>query len=89
MQIIIMLGIALTAVLVTLLYRNQRDKEQLAARVATLGGQVVRVARTKKGHPFSDTGRGWWAWRVEWRDATTDRLSWALTTREGIKEWRD
>lgn len=89
MQFIIMLAIALTAVMVTLLYRNQRDREQLTARVATLGGEVVKLARASKGHPFKETGRGWWAWRVEWRDGTTSRLSWALTTREGIKEWRD
>lgn len=89
MQFIIMLGIALTAVIVTLLYRNQRDREQLTARVATRGGQVVKLEWARKGHPFTDTGRGWWAWRVEWRDGTASHLSWALTTREGIKEWRD
>lgn len=89
MQFIIMLAIALTAVMVTLLYRNQRDREQLTARVANLGGEVIRLARVQRGHPFKDTGRGWWAWRVEWRQGTASHLSWALTTREGIKEWRD
>lgn len=89
MQFIIMIAIALTAVMVTLLYRNQRDREQLTARVAGRGGQVVNMVRVRKGHPFADTGRGWWAWRIEWRDAADSHLSWALTTREGIKEWRD
>ena len=89
MQIMIMLAIALTAVLVTFLYRRRRDTEDLTARVTGRGGQVVRLARVLKGHPFSDTGRGWWAWRIDWREGAGERRSWALTTREGIKEWRD
>jgi type II secretory pathway pseudopilin PulG len=90
MQILIMLGIVLTAVMVTYSYRRSRDREMLGARVAALGGTAPRVKRAgKREHPFPDTGRGWWAWRIDWRDAAGERRSWALTDREGIKEWRD
>lgn len=89
MQILIMLGIVLIAVTVTLSYRNRRDREDLTARVAARGGQVVRLARAKKGHPFQGVNRGWWAWRIDWRDGAGEHRSWALTTREGIKDWRD
>lgn len=69
--------------------RVRRDRSELAAAVRERGGDPVRIRRAKKGHPFTDTGRGWWAWRVVWRDGRGERVSWALTTREGVKEWRD
>ncbi|HYF93504.1 MAG TPA: hypothetical protein VD969_14925 [Symbiobacteriaceae bacterium] len=89
MQFFVMLAIALTAVLLTLMYRRHRDRTELTARVAGMGGEVIRVVRMGKGHPFADTGRGWWAWRIDWRDGAGEHRSYALTTRDGIKEWRD
>lgn len=90
MQILVVLLIVLVAVLVTSAVRNRRDRQELAARVTARGAEVIRIRRAKKGsHPFPETGRGWWAWQVEWLDGTGQHLSWVLTTREGIKEWRD
>ncbi|HWI63210.1 MAG TPA: hypothetical protein VNT75_15310 [Symbiobacteriaceae bacterium] len=89
MQIGIMLFIVLTAVIVTLAYRRQRDLETLRARLAGKGGTEIKIARAFKGHPFADTGRGWWVWRIDWRSSAGEHRSYALTTREGIKEWRD
>ena len=88
-QILMLGGIALVAVILTTWFRKTRDVTDLKARVAQRGGTVVRLARTRKGHPFASTGRGWWAWRVVWRGAAGEQTSWALTTREGIAEWRD
>lgn len=88
-QILILVGIALVAVMITSQYRKSRDRSDLTARVEQRGGKVVRLRRVKKGSPFQDIGRGWWAWRVQWRDGGGEHTSWALTTREGVKEWRD
>lgn len=84
-----MASLVITAMLVVLSYRTKRDKDQLAAGVKERGGMVVELKRVRKGHPFADAGRGWWAWRVLWKEGTTVHTAWALTTREGIKEWRD
>jgi len=89
MQYMIVLAIVITAIVITLRYRTQRDREALTARVRSMGGEVVTLQRMKKGHPFPDTTRGWWAWRVEWRDGAGSHAAWALTTREGIAQWRD
>jgi type II secretory pathway pseudopilin PulG len=89
MQVILLIAIVLSVVIGVSLYRSNRDQNELTARVREQGGEVLRLHRARKGHPFSDTGRGWWAWRVEWRSGAAARTSWALTTREGIKEWRD
>ncbi len=89
MQIWFLLALALTAVLITLTFRYRRDRELLADKVRELGGEVVRMRRVRRGSPFPDTTRGWWAWRIHWRNASGERASWALTSREGLKEWRD
>jgi hypothetical protein len=89
MQILLVVILALTTVIAVGQYRKSRDRDALAARVREHGGQVARLHRVRSGHPFADTGRGWWAWRVEWLAGNAERTSWALTTREGIKEWRD
>lgn len=91
MQILIIMIIVLTAIGIVLYFRINRDREELTARVLEQGGEVRRVVklRSGKGSPFTDTGRGWWAWRIDWRHQSQDKTSWALTTREGIKEWRD
>lgn len=78
-----------TAMLVTYRYRVQRDRDLLGAAVRQRGGELVRAKRVRKGSPFPDTTRGWWAWRIVWRDPSGERTSWALTTREGLAEWRD
>lgn len=88
-QMLILILIAVTAVLITLSYRTRRDRTALTDRVRQLGGTVVSLKRVKKGSPFPDTTRGWWAWRVLWRSEAGERSAWVLTTREGIKEWRD
>jgi|GEM_PF-2337992 len=79
----------LTAILVVKRYRQQRDHQLLTDEVAKRGGQLLRLQRVKKGSPFPDTTRGWWAWQVFWKGEAGDRVSWALTTREGLGEWRD
>jgi len=89
MQILALLLLALVAVLITRSLRIGRDRAELIARIRERGAEVVRLQRARKGHPFPDTGRGWWAWRVQWRDESGDHVSWALTTPKGIKEWRD
>lgn len=89
MEILFPVGLATIAVIFVLSYRKKRDRGLLTERVTAKGGTVVALGRTKKGHPFSDTGRGWWAWRVHWRDGSGEHVSWALTTRDGIQEWRD
>jgi type II secretory pathway pseudopilin PulG len=89
MQILLVVFLALTAVFMVGQYRKSRDRDALAAHVRAHGGEIARLHRLRKGHPFPDTGRGWWAWRIDWRAGTAERTSWALTTREGIKEWRD
>lgn len=81
--------LVMTAVMVTYRYRLQRDRSLLSDEVKQRGGELVRLQRVRKGSPFLDVSRGWWAWRVFWRDATGERSSWALTTREGLGEWRD
>lgn len=88
-MILIMLGLVAVAVLIVYNYRKNRDVEELGARVATMGGRVVKLTRVRKGSPFPDTTRGWWAWRIVWADDRGEHTAWALTTREGIKEWRE
>ncbi|HEY3367905.1 MAG TPA: hypothetical protein VGK74_22835 [Symbiobacteriaceae bacterium] len=89
MQVFVPVIVALIAVIVVLNARRKRDRELLIARIAGRGGAVLRVARVKNGHPFSDSGRGWWVWQILWRDGAGEHTSWGLTTRDGIKEWRD
>jgi type II secretory pathway pseudopilin PulG len=89
MQILIMLAIVAVAVVLVYRSRRNRDRAELAARVRSRGGEVIRLVRVRKGSPFPDTGRGWWAWRVEWRDGAGAHVSWALTTRDGIQSWQD
>ena len=89
MQFLIMLGLMLAAALIVYNIRKNRDRQELEARIAGRGGRLLRLARTRKGSPFADTGRGWWAWRVEWADGQGEHVAWALTTREGVKEWRE
>jgi len=89
MNILFLASLVITAILVVHSYRTKRDKNALTARIKEQGGTVVELKRMRKGHPFPDTGRGWWAWRVRWQDGAAERTSWALTTREGISDWRD
>lgn len=89
MNYLFMFLIALTAVIMTTRMRRQRDQELLTSEVQKRGGSLVRLERVKKGSPFPDTSRGWWAWQVFWRDSDGERSAWALTTREGLGEWRD
>lgn len=88
-NVLVMLAIVLLAVFLTTVYRRRRDQQELTDRVGARNGQVLQLKRVNKGHPFPDTGRGWWAWRIDWRDGAGEHRSWALTTRDGIKEWRD
>ncbi|BAD40593.1 hypothetical protein [Symbiobacterium thermophilum] len=89
MNYLVVIVLALTAVVVVSVIRTRRDRELLADEVRRRGGEVIRLIRARRGSPFPDTGRGWWAWKVEWRDAGGERTSWALTTRDGLGEWRD
>lgn len=90
MQILFMLSLAAIAILMVVSYRKNRDRVSIMDYVTEQkSGRVLSIQRARRGHPFSDTGRGWWAWRVEWADDAGNHESWALTTREGIKEWRD
>ncbi|MGE5676324.1 MAG: hypothetical protein ACM3XM_20975 [Mycobacterium leprae] len=89
MQILLILVIASIVVTTVFLYRRSQDRRLIGEAVISRGGQVTRLARVGKKGPFRDVGRGWWAWRVEWRGANGPHTSWALTTREGLKEWRD
>lgn len=89
MQIAIFLLIAAIAVMVVAAYRRQTDRHIIGQEVAKRSGELLRISRAKRGSPFPDTGRGWWAWQVEWQDVSGKRTSWVLTDREGLKEWRD
>lgn len=89
MNYLIMFLLVLTAVVVVSSIRRQRDRQLLAEEVQRRGGEVRTLKRVRRGSPFPDTTRGWWAWKVDWRDGTGERTSWALTTREGLGEWRD
>ncbi len=86
---LIYLAIVLTAIVVVTRYRQQRDRQLLADEVKKRGGELLQLTRVKKGSPFPDTSRGWWAWQVSWKSGAGDQISWALTTREGLGEWRD
>jgi len=87
---LVVLG-AIVLVIVTIVhnYRNTRDRQMLAEAAQKRGGVIVHLLRVRRQHPFPDSGRGWWAWRVDWQDSEGARQSWALTTREGLKDWRD
>lgn len=89
MQFVMLMSLVLTAIVVVVTYRRKRDRTELTNKVQQLGGQLVELARVRKGHPFPDTGRGWWAWRVRWSIGGQERTSWALTTKDGISDWRD
>lgn len=89
MNYLIMFLLVLTAVIVVSSLRKQRDRQLLTDEVQKRGGEVQALKRVRRGSPFPDTTRGWWAWKVEWRDGNGERTSWALTTREGLGEWRD
>lgn len=84
-----MAGLVLVIMLIVLHFRQNRDRNELAARVQELGGEATAIQRVRRGHPFPSVGRGWWAWRVLWQDREGQHISWALTTREGVKEWQD
>lgn len=89
MQILLILSLVVAVIIWTRRTRIRRDKRLLASKVSELGGELRQAAPSKKGHPFPDTGRGWWAWRIEYTEAGLSKLGWALTTRDGLKEWRD
>ena len=89
MQVLVLVVIALVAVLFVYATRRKQDLALLSATVRDRGGSLNRVARVRKGHPFAEAGRGWWVWQVSWQDGAGAHTSWVLTTREGIKEWRD
>lgn len=88
-NVLFMMGLVIVVVLIVATLRSKQDRAELSAAVRERGGEVVRMRRSRKGHPFTDTGRGWLVWQVHWRLGQTERISYALTTREGIKEWRD
>lgn len=88
-QVYVMLGVVLAAILIVVAYRKQRDRAEVAGRLAEMGGSLMEMVRLRRGHPFADTGRGWWVWRVRWTDAAGEHTAFVLTTREGLKEWRD
>lgn len=89
MQILLILSLVVAVIIWARRTRLRRDRGLLAAKVSELGGEFRNAAPAKKEHPFPDTGRGWWAWRIEYTQAGAARLGWALTTRDGLKEWRD
>jgi hypothetical protein len=89
MQILLILSLVIAVIIWTRRTRIRRDQGLLAAHVADAGGQFRSAVPVKTGHPFPDTGRGWWAWRIEYTQAGVERVAWALTTRDGLKEWRD
>lgn len=89
MNYLVVILLAVTAILVVTTIRTRRDRELLADEVRRRGGEVVQLTRVRRGSPFRDTGRGWWTWKVQWRDGAGERTSWALTTRDGLGEWRD
>jgi hypothetical protein len=89
MQILLIGSLVIAVVLWVRRTRIRRDRTLILEHLAAAGGTARRIAPVRKGSPFPDTGRGWWAWQVEWEAGGTARRSWALTTREGVKEWRD
>lgn len=89
MQILLILSLVIVVIIWARRTRTRRDRGLISSRVGELGGQLRLAKPTKKEHPFPDTGRGWWAWRIEYSVAGANRLAWALTTRDGLKEWRD
>lgn len=89
MNYLVIILLVISAIYIVTRFRTQRDRDLLAGEVRQRGGQLVRLQRVRKGSPFPDTTRGWWAWKVLWRDESGERTSWALTTREGLGEWRD
>ncbi|MBP2019839.1 type II secretory pathway pseudopilin PulG [Symbiobacterium terraclitae] len=89
MNYLVVIVLAVTAIVAVLVIRTRHDRALLTDEVRRRGGEVLRLQRVRRGSPFPDTGRGWWAWKVEWRDAGGERVSWALTTRDGLGEWRD
>jgi hypothetical protein len=89
MQLLLILSLVVVVILWVRITRRRRDQRLIADQVSTAGGQFGRAIPVKMGSPFPDTGRGWWAWRVEYHAGGLDRIAWALTTRDGLKEWRD
>lgn len=89
MNYLVFFLLVVSAVMIVSSLRKKRDFKLLTEEITQRGGELVRLKRARKGSPFPDTTRGWWAWQVLWRDASGERTSWALTTREGLGEWRD
>ncbi len=89
MGLVVLGGIVLVIVMIVHNYRVSRDRQVLTEAVQERGGELVGLHRARRQHPFADTGRGWWAWRIDWQATGTARRSWALTTRDGLKDWRD
>jgi hypothetical protein len=89
MQFLLLLSLVVAVILWVRHSRKRRDQGLIATQVSTAGGHLRRAVTVKKGSPFPDTGRGWWAWKVEYQVGGLDRIAWALTTRDGLKEWRD
>lgn len=89
MNVLILLVLVAVAVLIVMQLRIQRDRELLRQTVTEKGGQVSTMRWARRGHPFAEAGRGWWAWQVKWQGGSAVHTSWALTTKEGLKEWRD
>lgn len=89
MQILLILSLVVAVIYWARRTRIRRDKGLIATKVGELGGELRQAIPAKQGHPFPDTGRGWWAWRIEYTEAGSTQIAWALTTRDGLKEWRD
>lgn len=90
MDLLLLISLILTVIVIVYTSRIKRDKKMLTEEVRQRGGEPVQIRRAKKGqHPFPDTGRGWWAWQISYKGTGGERTSYALTTREGLKEWRD
>lgn len=89
MSLVVLGAIVVVIVMIVRNFRNSRDRQMLTETVQERGGVLVGLLRVRRKHPFTDSGRGWWAWRVDWQDTGSPRQSWALTTREGLKDWRD
>jgi hypothetical protein len=89
MQFLLILSLVVVVILWVRQNRTKRDRGLIAEQVATLGGVLKSASPVKKGSPFPDTGRGWWAWKAVYTKDGLERIAWALTDRDRLKEWRD
>lgn len=86
--ILVLLVIVTLPLVLTHGVRRRRDVVRLTKEVHQRGGRVTRLAYAHAGSPFANTGRNSRIWRVFWRDDLGKHSAWALTSRDGIKEWR-